>query len=155
MSEAPAVEARELTKSYGSFRALDHVSFSIPRGQILGYLGPNGAGKSTTINMLVGLISPSEGTVYFHGQEFRRGDGALRRRIGYVPESGGFYETLTGFEFLQMMARLYHVEEKTAERKAREFLQLFDLERAMHQRMATYSKGIDRKSTRLNSSHRR
>ena len=58
MSEAPAIEARELTKSYGNFRALDHVSFSIPRGQILGYLGPNGAGKSTTINMLVGLLFP-------------------------------------------------------------------------------------------------
>ncbi len=142
MSEAPAIEARELTKSYGNFRALDRVSFSIPRGQILGYLGPNGAGKSTTINMLVGLLSPSEGSVFFHGQEFRRDDVALRRRIGYVPETGGFYETLTGFEFLQMMARLYHVDEATAERKARAFLQLFDLERAMHQRLATYSKGM-------------
>jgi len=142
MSEPPAIEARELTKSYGNFRALDHVSFSIPRGQILGYLGPNGAGKSTTINMLVGLLSPSEGSVFFHGQEFRRDDVALRRRIGYVPETGGFYETLTGFEFLQMMARLYHVDEATAERKARAFLQLFDLERAMHQRLATYSKGM-------------
>jgi ABC-2 type transport system ATP-binding protein len=142
MAETPAIEARGLTKTYGMFVALDHVSFTVPRGQILGYLGPNGAGKSTTISILVGMLSATQGQVYFSGQEFRRDDYAMRRRIGYVPETGGFYETLSGFEFLQMAARLYHMEEKEAERKARGFLELFELERAMHQRMGTYSKGM-------------
>jgi ABC-2 type transport system ATP-binding protein len=142
MADTPAIEARGLTKRYGSFVALDHVSFAVPRGQILGYLGPNGAGKSTTIGILVGMLSATEGNVYFGGQEFRRDDYAMRRRIGYVPESGGFYETLSGFEFLQMAARLYHVEEKDAEQKARGFMELFELERVMHQRMSTYSKGM-------------
>jgi ABC-2 type transport system ATP-binding protein len=142
MSDTPAIEARSLTKRYGPFVALDHVSFAVPRGQILGYLGPNGAGKSTTIGILVGMLSATEGTVLFDGQEFRRDDYAMRRRIGYVPESGGFYETLSGFEFLQMAARLYHVQEKEAEQKARGFMELFELERVMHQRMSTYSKGM-------------
>ncbi|HUA00673.1 MAG TPA: ABC transporter ATP-binding protein [Candidatus Aquilonibacter sp.] len=142
MTDSPAIEARGLTKRYGSFVALDHVSFAVPRGQILGYLGPNGAGKSTTIGILVGMLSASEGSVFFGGHEFRRDDYAMRRRLGYVPESGGLYETMTGFEFLQMTARLYHLGEKEAERKARGFLELFELERAMHQRMGTYSKGM-------------
>jgi len=142
MSETPAIEARGLTKTYGNFVALDNVSFTVPRGQILGYLGPNGAGKSTTISILVGMLAPTSGSVFFDGEEFKRDDYAMRRRIGYVPEAGGFYETLTGFEFLQMVARLYHMDEKEAERKARGLLELFELERAMHQRMGTYSKGM-------------
>ncbi len=145
MSEAPAIEVRGLSKSYGNFQALDQVSFTVPRRQILGYLGPNGAGKTTTINILVGLLPPSSGTVSFDGQPCQRDDFPMRRRIGYVPETGGFYESLSGYEFLQMVGRLYHLEEKEVERKARGFLELFELERSMHQRIATYSKGMRQK----------
>ena len=145
MSEAPAIEVRSLTKYYGNFLALDQVSFTVPRGQILGYLGPNGAGKSTTINILVGLLLPSSGTVSFDGRLHQRDDFRTRRRIGYVPESGGLYESLSGYEFLQLVGRLYHLEESEVERKARGFLELFELERSMHQRLATYSKGMRQK----------
>ncbi len=145
MTEPPAIEVSGLTKFYGNFLALDQVSFTVPRGQILGYLGPNGAGKSTTINILVGLLPRSSGTVCFEGRPYQREDFRVRRRIGYVPETGGFYESLSGCEFLQMVGRLYHLEENEVERKARGFLELFELERSMHQRLATYSKGMRQK----------
>jgi len=145
MAEAPAIEVSRLKKFYGNFLALDQVSFTVPRGQILGYLGPNGAGKSTTVNILVGLLARSSGAVSFDGRTYQREDFAMRRRIGYVPETGGFYESLSGYEFLQMVGRLYHLEENEVERKARGFLELFELERSMHQRLATYSKGMRQK----------
>jgi ABC-2 type transport system ATP-binding protein len=145
MAEAPAIEVSSLTKYYGNFQALDEVSFTVPCGQILGYLGPNGAGKTTTVNILVGLLSPSSGAVLFDGRPYGREDFAMRRRIGYVPETGGLYESLSGYEFLQMVGRLYHLEEVEVERKARGFLELFELERSMHQRLATYSKGMRQK----------
>jgi ABC-2 type transport system ATP-binding protein len=101
------LEARLLTKRYAGVPVVDHVSFSIEPGEILGYVGPNGAGKSTTVKMLTGLIEPASGHIYFHGREVRDGLKAYQRRIGYVPEEPHLYPHLSGREYLQLAGRLH------------------------------------------------
>ena len=139
------IEVSELTRHYGDFVAVDNVSFSVAQGEILGYLGPNGAGKSTTVKMLTGILSPTSGRILVDGQEVQDNILSIKQRIGYVPESGGLYESLTGFEFLQLVGRLYHLDEAVIEHKAYEFFRLFELEGAMHERMSGYSKGMRQK----------
>src|SRR6185369_16403421 len=114
----PMIEVQLLTKTYSSIPVVDRVSFSVQPGEILGYLGPNGAGKSTTVKMLTGILAPSSGRILIDGKDMQQNAVALKQRIGYVPESGGLYESLTGFEFLQLVGRLYHLEDAAVERKA-------------------------------------
>jgi ABC-2 type transport system ATP-binding protein len=112
------IEVIQLCKRYGDVPAVDHISFVVGQGEIVGYLGPNGAGKSTTVKMLTGIMPPSEGRILIDGLELREHALAIKQRIGYVPESGGLYESLTGFEFLQLVGRLYHLEEALVTHKA-------------------------------------
>ena len=139
------IEVSSLTKKYGDTVAVDNVSFQVRRGEIIGYLGPNGAGKSTTVKMLTGILAPTSGRISIDGLDLVEHSLSIKQRIGYVPESGGLYESLTGFEFLQLAGRLYHLEEEVITHKAREFFRLFDLEAAMDQRLSGYSKGMKQK----------
>ncbi|MBI4468986.1 MAG: ABC transporter ATP-binding protein [Acidobacteria bacterium] len=139
------IEVTSLTKRYGDITAVDDVSFQVDRGEILGYLGPNGAGKSTTVKMLTGIISPTGGRIVIDGVELSPTTLEVKQRIGYVPETGGVYESLTGFEFLQLIGRLYHMPEELIERKIREFFRLFNLEQFAHERLSSYSKGMRQK----------
>jgi ABC-2 type transport system ATP-binding protein len=142
---AVEIEVVGLTKKYGDFLAVDDVSFKVNQGEILGYLGPNGAGKSTTVKMLTGILAPSAGRILIDGRDLRDDALSVKQRIGYVPESGGLYESLSGFEFLQLAGRLYHLDDAVIGRKAHEILRLFDLEGAMHDRLSSYSKGMKQK----------
>jgi ABC-2 type transport system ATP-binding protein len=139
------IEVSNLTKKYGDLVAVDNVSFQVERGEIIGYLGPNGAGKSTTVKMLTGILAPTSGKILIDGLDVVENSVAIKQRIGYVPESGGLYESLTGFEFLQLVGRLYHLEEDTIIHKAAEFFRLFELDAAMDQRLSGYSKGMKQK----------
>jgi len=139
------IEVTDLTRKYGEFLAVDHISFQVGHGEILGYLGPNGAGKSTTVKMLTTILPPTSGRILIDGIDITTDPLTIKKRIGYVPESGGLYESLTGFEFLQLVGRLYHLEEAGLEHKIREFFRLFGLEEAMHQRLSSYSKGMKQK----------
>jgi len=139
------IELNELTRTFGSFTAVDHVSFTVPSGQVCGYLGPNGAGKTTTIKMLTGLIRPTFGTASIEGFDILKNPIEVKKRIGYVPESGALYEKLTPMEYLQLIGRLYHLEEAPLKRRIEEFLQLFQLEKHKNQRMDTFSKGMKQK----------
>ena len=100
----PVLEVRDLTRRYGSFLAVDRVSFAIEEGDILGYLGPNGSGKSTTVKMLTGLIEPTSGEILFRGRPAHEDLTAYKRAIGYVPEEAQLYGFLTGWEYLEMVA---------------------------------------------------
>lgn len=140
------IEVHELTKRYGmATLAVDRLSFSVARGEILGYLGPNGAGKSTTVKMLTGIIRPTSGTIHIHGQDLAKHSISAKACMGYVPESGGLYESLTAHEFLQLVGRLYQMEDALIDRKIREFLKLFSLEEYQRQRLAGFSKGMKQK----------
>src|ERR1017187_8104221 len=100
------LEARDLTKRYSGLAVVDHVSFTIHPGEVLGYLGPNGAGKSTTVKMITGLIEPSSGHIYFHGVDIRSDLKSFQRLLGYVPEEPHLYPHLSGREYLQLVGRL-------------------------------------------------
>lgn len=104
-----AVEARELTKQFDHFLAVDHVSFVVPRGQIFGFLGPNGAGKTTTIRMLLGLLRPSSGTATVLGLDVVRQATELRKNIGYMSQKFSLYNDLTVVENLNFYAGTYGV----------------------------------------------
>ncbi len=100
------IEAHGLTKTYGSAVAVDHISFSVGRGEIFGLLGPNGAGKTTTILMMLGLTEISEGDVRVLGFNPAREPLSVKRRVGYLPDTVGFYDNLTAADNLRYTARL-------------------------------------------------
>src|ERR1700674_545474 len=115
--ESFAIETFGLTRRFGDLIAADHVSLHVPYGAIFGLLGPNGAGKSTTIKMLTTLLEPSEGTASVAGFDIVHAPAQVRRRIGYVPQSLSADGGLTGYENLELSAKLYGIGR--AERKRR------------------------------------
>ncbi len=125
--EAPAISASGLTRDFGSFRAVDGVSFEIGRGEIFGFIGSNGCGKSTTMKMLTGLLEPTAGEARVLGTPFRAGDAAMKRKVGYMSQSFSLYEELTVLENLYLHGKLYHIP--IAERAAaiRRVLERFGL----------------------------
>jgi ABC-2 type transport system ATP-binding protein len=139
------LEVRGLVKRYSRIPAVDHVSFQIHPGEVLGYLGPNGAGKSTTVKMLTGLIDPSEGEIFFQGSNVRSDWPEFQQRLGYVPEEPHLYPHLTGREYLQLLGRLRGIERHVLEAKIDELLRLFSLSGDRHSPMSSYSKGMRQK----------
>lgn len=105
----PSIVARELTRTFGDFTAVDRVTFSVARGEIFGFLGPNGAGKTTTIKMLTGLLPPTSGEGWVAGLEVGREGEAIRSRIGYMSQKFSLYTDLTVAENLELFAGLYGV----------------------------------------------
>lgn len=136
-----------LTKRFGAQTAVDALSFSIPAGQIVGFLGPNGAGKSTTLKMLTGMLEPSSGTATVCGFNLNSEPLEVKGRVGFVPESGAVFESLTGLEYLQMVAALYAIPEEAALERIRQFIAFFDLSFATltDKLLGAYSKGMRRK----------
>jgi ribosome-dependent ATPase len=103
------IEAHDLTQRFGSFTAVDHVSFRIERGEIFGFLGANGCGKSTTMKMLCGLLPPTEGQAWLFGEPVDANDLAIRRKVGYMSQAFSLYSELTVRQNLVLHARLFHV----------------------------------------------
>jgi ABC-2 type transport system ATP-binding protein len=123
------IEVVNLTKRYGKFCAVDHISFSVPKGEIFGFLGPNGAGKTTTIKMLTTMLKPTEGSIWVNGFDPTRDRSAVRRTFGIVFQDPSLDETLTAFENMELHAVLYGVD--TRERSVRiekllRFVELWD-----------------------------
>lgn len=138
----PVLEARELSKFYGSVLAVRDISFCLQPGQVLGYLGPNGSGKSTTVKMLTGLLEPTDGQVIFDGQDVRHDLIAYRKRLGYVPEEPNLYPYLTGQEYLDMVATLRAMSEPHKSKIISSLLELFSLWPHRHVTLGSYSKGM-------------
>jgi ABC-2 type transport system ATP-binding protein len=136
-----------LTKIYQPTVAVDHISLVIPSGQLVGYLGPNGAGKSTTVKMLTGMIAPTGGRAEIHGLDIQQHSLEVKRMIGYVPESGAVYETLTGREYLEMVGRLYGLADTVIRDRIAKFSDFFELGRDTIERklLSAYSKGMRQK----------
>ncbi len=97
------IEARNLSKYYGSFVAIENISFTIPKGQIVAFLGPNGAGKSTTMKILSGFLAPSKGTARVAGFDVGENRIEVARRLGYLPENGPLYDNMTPLEMLRFL----------------------------------------------------
>ena len=121
------IEARDLTLRFGSFVAVDRVSFRIRRGEIFGFLGSNGCGKSTTMKMLTGLLEASEGRAWLFGHEVNPKDIATRRRVGYMSQAFSLYSELTVRQNLELHARLFRVPEGDIPRRVADMMQRFGL----------------------------
>jgi ABC-2 type transport system ATP-binding protein len=141
------IALNQLTKRFGAQTAVDAISFEIPPGQIVGFLGPNGAGKSTTLKMLAGMLTPTSGTASVAGFDLATQTIEVKAHIGFVPESGAVFESLTGLEYLEMVAALYGIEPERARERIRQFLAFFDLsfETLTDKLLGAYSKGMRRK----------
>ncbi|MEO0481061.1 MAG: ATP-binding cassette domain-containing protein [Planctomycetota bacterium] len=111
------IEVESLSKSYGSHRALDAISFSVERGEVVGFLGPNGAGKSTTMRILTGFLSATSGTARVLGHDVERDSLAVRQRIGYLPESTPLYSELRVDEMVRLAAELRGVPSSELEQR--------------------------------------
>src|SRR5689334_17197888 len=136
------LEVRGLTKKYRNRAVVDHVTFTVPPGQVTGYLGPNGSGKSTTVKMLAGLLPASGGHILWDGNDIRHDLIGFKRRLGYVPEEAYVYPHLSGLEHLQLIGRLRQLPEAQVERKAGELLRLLWLHDSRHTPISAYSKGM-------------
>ena len=136
------IEARALTKRYDDAIAVDGVSFDVAGGEIFGLLGPNGAGKTTTILMLLGLTEISSGTATVLGHDPQREPLAVKRRVGYMPDSIGFYDYLTARDNLRYTARLMGIGESEREARIDAALRRVDLTDVAGNRVATYSRGM-------------
>jgi ABC-2 type transport system ATP-binding protein len=136
------LELNHVSKSFRSIPAVRDVSFVLRAGEILGYLGPNGSGKSTTVKMVIGLMKPTKGHVFFNGRKIYDDLPGYRSQLGYVPEEAQVYTHLSGLEYLQLVGRLREMEEKLIEVKARELLKLLSLEAAQYSALSDYSKGM-------------
>lgn len=136
------LEARGLSKFYGSVLAVQDISFCLKPGQVLGYLGPNGSGKSTTVKMLTGLLEPTDGQVLFDGRDVRLNLISYRKRLGYVPEEANLYPYLTGQEYLDIVATLRAMSKPHKTKTISSLLEIFSLWPHRHVTMGSYSKGM-------------
>jgi ABC-2 type transport system ATP-binding protein len=144
--EEPGIEVNGLVVRYGEAVAVDHVSFSVPRGQICGYLGPNGAGKSTTLRALAGVQRPDEGTIRLAGHDLEEDGLAARRAVGYAPESTSLFTLLSPREHLLLMSDLHASPEEQAAERIEELLERFQLMECAERRIDTLSKGQTQKT---------
>ena len=117
------IEVKNITKKYGSFTAVDNISFKIEEGEIIGLLGPNGAGKSTTMNMITGYIEPTEGEIKVEGYDISKKPKKAKAQIGYMPEGVPLYSDLTVKEFVTYMAELKKVDRKTRKEKVEKIIE--------------------------------
>lgn len=135
-------EAIGLTRWYGGFRALSDVSFSVRPGEIVGYLGPNGSGKSTTVNMTVGLLEPTAGTLRLDGHTLSENPEQYKALVGYVPEEPHIYTHLTAAEYLRLVGQLRGVPGDLLDQKVDRLLSLMQLHDSRFTAMVAFSKGM-------------
>jgi ABC-2 type transport system ATP-binding protein len=139
------IELRGVSKKFSVFTVVNDVSFSVRRGEVLGYLGPNGAGKTTTIRMLAGLLEPTKGEILFEGREIRKDITAYKKRLGYVPEQSEIYPHLSAFDYLAMVGRLRRLRERSLKAKIGGFLDILGLYHDRDSPLSSYSKGMRQK----------
>jgi len=142
MSGDIVIEAQGLTKTYGRATAVDHISFSVERGEVFGLLGPNGAGKTTTILMLLGLTEISGGDVRVLGFNPAREPLSVKRRVGYLPDTVGFYDQLTAADNLRYTARLIGFKAIDREKRIAGALDQVGLSDFADKRVGTFSRGM-------------
>ncbi len=134
-----------LTKQFGSFTAVDNISFSVNRGEVLGFLGPNGAGKTTAMRMVTGFLTPTSGTAYVGGHDVTAEPLEVKRRIGYLPEGAPLYEDMTPSELLAFISDVRGLSGASKREAISSAASRINIEHVMHQAIGTLSKGYKRR----------
>ena len=142
-----AIETSQLTRDFGTFRAVNLIDLRVEAGRFYGFLGPNGAGKSTTIKMLTGLLAPSSGRIQILGEDISDPARALavKRRIGVVPENLALWDNLTAREYLTFIGRMYGMEISVVRERAEELLAVMDLLKDEKKLTLEFSHGMKKK----------
>lgn len=135
------IQVENITKKYGSFTAVNNISFEIEEGEIVGFLGPNGAGKSTTMNMITGFIEPTSGKIIVDGYNISKKPKKAKRQIGYMPEGVPLYSDLTVKEFVTYMAELKGVAKKERKEKVLKVLEETGLTEVQNKLTRNLSRG--------------
>lgn len=141
------IEARNLTKKYDDFTAVNDISFQVEKGEIFGLLGPNGAGKTTTINMLTGMAKISAGKIHYDGIDLTKNMKKAQEIIGVVADESNLYDEMSGYDNLCFCGSLYGLSKTERENKAKDLLNIFRLNEAGNAKFKAYSKGMKRKLT--------
>ena len=142
---APLIEIAGLSKRFGSFAAVNDVSFAVARGEVLGFLGPNGAGKSTTMRMLAGFMPPSAGTARICGHDVQTGTVAAQKNLGFLPEGAPTYPEMTVQGFLRFVARIRGYRGSELGERVAHAIALTTLAGVRLQPVETLSKGFKRR----------
>ena len=142
VSPATVIVADGLAKRYANASAVDNISFDIRKGEVFGLLGPNGAGKTTTILMMLGLTEISSGRIQVLGYDPARQPLQVKRRVGYLPDSVGFYDQLSAVENLSYTAKLMGLSLKERQSRIEQALKRVRLDDVAHKRVATFSRGM-------------
>ena len=145
MSSPYAVDLQSVTKRYNEIVAVNNMTLSINKGEIFALLGPNGSGKSTTLKMLLGLVQPTAGVINVLGIDVKKEPVAVKRQVGYVPESPSVYEFLTGIEYLDFIADIYGVSPAEKKQRINEYLKALQLEGREGDMINSYSDGMKKK----------
>ena len=145
MSNQYAVELQGVTKRYNEILAVNNINLAINSGEIFALLGPNGSGKSTTLKMLLGLVPPTAGSLTVLGLDVQKDPVAVKRQVGYVPESPDIYEFLTGIEYLDFIADIYNVPPTEKQQRINEYLKALQLEGREGDMINSYSDGMKKK----------
>jgi ABC-2 type transport system ATP-binding protein len=135
------IEARGLSKYYGAFVAIEDISFSIPRGQIVAFLGPNGAGKSTTLKILSGFLAASKGTASIAGLDVRRDRLEAVRRLGYLPENGPLYDNMVPAELLKFFGEMRGIKDARLRQRIEAVTELCALQDVLEKPIGKLSRG--------------
>jgi ABC-2 type transport system ATP-binding protein len=140
-----AVKLTGVAKRYVDILAVDYIDLDIKHGEILGLLGPNGSGKSTTLKMILGLVKPDSGSVNALGIKAEDDPVAVKRQVGYVPESPRLYEFLTGLEYLDFVGDIYGLDASEKKARIEEYLEAMELEGREGDMISSYSQGMKQK----------
>lgn len=139
------LEARNLSKHFGDLKAVDDISLSVKKGEVLGFLGPNGAGKTTTMKMLTGFLAPTEGTAFICGEQVTSDNERAKARVGYLPEGAPLYGEMSPRSFLQFIAATHGLKGAEAADVVESAASAVNLDGVMTQRIETLSKGFKRR----------
>ena len=143
--DAPLLELRGLSKTYGAYRAVDGVSLAVPRGEIFALLGPNGAGKTTTIRMIMGILRPSEGSATVDGLDCFADRVEVKRRVGYLPDEPVFYDYLRGAELIRFVGGMHGLSSAEVDARSGPLVERLELGDALGEYAVNYSKGMKKK----------
>ena len=136
-----SIVVENITKKYGTQRAVDNISFEVKTGEILGFLGPNGAGKTTTMKIITCFMAPSDGDVKVNGISILEDPEAIKKKIGYLPESNPLYHDMYVLEYLDFVARLQDVPEEQIDGRIAEMVKVCGLNDEKHKKIGELSKG--------------
>jgi ABC-2 type transport system ATP-binding protein len=144
-SEKPLIEIKSLDKRFGPIHAVQGISFSVKKGEVLGFLGPNGAGKSTTMKMITGFLEPTSGTVTVCDYDILENPIAVKKKIGYLPEGAPLYGEMTVTSFLNFIADVRCMEGASRAKQIEAVIQKINLQSVRNQTLETLSKGFKRR----------